>query len=464
MFSPAGSLAALRTFDRELFLRNACAKVPASCVWIQKDTRLTARDVESRFAINVVEGGPLEQISDSYVCMGAASLGSGRSVFVDGMQIKGVGRTAHAPPKRHARVTDGWFAMDRAIREIHGAAIVRRLSSIPQLPLAFAMVLPRGDETSDRVLLGRRGTPIRVGHLDYLRGASYIHPLYLRMSRWRRFINRLVGKSGFGLEVDDVHAVFDAIVDRALLAIAEARLFGLTFANWHDNADLFARAFDCEDVEFHFGTPLRPRAPRLGDGETAHTYFTRTLWASVANTRHDVYACSLQYLQNAFVALDHLAAGLTYDPQMLDARYGWARLRTGYRAALARVLARWLAVPDAAARSTATRLAELVPLVATAPSASFSPRELVEGVRNGGGVGPARALGARLASKTTLSSAALDAMMASLSGRRIAAERAELVAEATTIAGAAKPGRVAAYRKLFRRAESAASAVRVGRD
>ncbi len=143
-----------------------------------------------------------------------------------------------------------------------------------------------------------------------------------------------------------------------------------------------------------------------------------------------MFACSLQYLQNAYVALDHLAAGLGYDLRAVDARYGWARLRTGYRAALAQVVARWLAVPGDAAWTAATRLAQLVPLVPAKPCAPFSPRDFAEGVRDRGGAGAARALGGRLARHTAMSPAQLDAMLASLSGERLHAERAELVAEA----------------------------------
>lgn len=462
---PARSLAALHTFDREMFLNNPCERVAGDCIWIQEDAQLSTRDVERRFAVNIAEDGPLQLPSDTYVCMGASSLGSGRSVFVDGIQVKGVGRTAHAPPRKHHRVTDGWLAIDRAIREIHNTAIVGRLSSIPQLPLAFAVMLPRTGTAKhrERLLLGRRGSPIRISHLDYLRGASYIQPLYLRIGRWRRFVNHLAGTRGYGLALDDVHAVFDTVIDRALLAIAEARLFGLTFANWHDNGDLFARAFDTEDVSFHFGAPLRPDKPLVREGETPRTYFTRTLWATVANTRRNVYACSLQYLQNAYIALDHLAAGVTYDQRAVDARYGWTRLRTGYRAALGQVLGRWLALPAHAAHAAAARLAKHVPLVPHADAVAFSTRELAEGLRDRDGRGAARTLGATLARHSALRPDAIDRMIAGLDRKRLAAERAELVATGAAIESGPAAHRVAAYRALLSRAERAASVIQIGR-
>jgi hypothetical protein len=128
------------------------------------------------------------------------------------------------------------------------------------------------------------------------------------------------------------------------------------------------------------------------------------------------------------------------------------------------VIARWLAVPGDAAWTAATKIAQLVPLVPTVARAPFSPRELVEGMRDRGGPGVARALGKRLAAQTRLSTAALDELIAGLSGERLHAERAELVAEAAAIAKKPKRARSAAYRTLFRRAESAASAVQLGRS
>lgn len=410
MFSPTSSLTALRVFARELMLENRCAPIAGRCVWT--NLRRTPRAIEKQFAIAVAPDGPRTHASDSYICMGASSLGSGRSVFVDGFQVKGVGRTAHAPPYKNPRVSDGWLALDRAVRELHGEAIVRRWWSLGTIPLAFAIVLPRGPLAGgdrrgiDRVLLGRRGSPIRIGHLHYLRGASYIQPMYTRLGRWRRFANQLAGVPGTALDLDRLHALLDAIVDRALVAVAESRLLGLTAANWHDNADVFARAFDCEDIDYHFGAPLEPGTAFVRPGESPRTYFTRNEWATVKNLKHDVFASSLQYLQNAFVALDHLGAGLTYDPRRLDARYGWAYLRRGYRAAQTQVAQRVFG------RDVA------LPLVA----------------------GPkARPLDVRPFAPAALAHA--------LDGARLTRERDALVAEAIAIGE--RGGDVAAYRRLF---------------
>ncbi|HUJ61208.1 MAG TPA: hypothetical protein VLX92_22045 [Kofleriaceae bacterium] len=463
--SPAASLAALEALRRTVLLVNRGRPIAARSVWIRDGAALAPREVERRYAVAIADRGPLELPSDTYVCMGAATLGSGRSVFVGGMQVKGVGRTAHAPPLAHPRVTDGRLAVDRVVRAIHGSAIVRELSALPQIPHDFALLVPRArGEREDFFLLGRQGSPLRLGHLHYLRGALCVKPYFTRIVLWRQLVNRFVGRTGDGLELDDVHALFDAIVDHAMLALAEARLFGLTDASWHDNADLFTRVFDTEDVEFHFGRPLRPPLGRhvVRPGETARLYFTRTTFATNANVMRDAYTCSLQYLQNALLAIEHIAEGVTYELRALDRRYGWAALRARYRDALARVLARWLAVAPAPATAAARELARQLPFVPEASSRPFAPRDLLIGLRDRKGRTAGATIGARLARHSAVTPERAERMLDGLDAERLVRERARFVARADAIERRGAAHRIAEYRTLLREVERAACAVRPG--
>jgi hypothetical protein len=440
---PADSLRALHALGPLILVDNPCRRAPARWLWSAEGHRGTPASLERRYGWVVAEeGGGERHPSDFYVCSGASTFGSGRSFFVDGVQMKGVGRTKLAPVTKDNLVSDGALLLERAVAEVHRTSVVRALWSVPSVPLAFALLLPRvrGAER-DTVLLGRAGSPMRIGHLSFLRGSSYRLPYYARIAAWHRLVNGLHGVRATETTLDRIHALFDAVVANALTGVAESRLFGLAFANWPDNGDLLARPFDCEDLRFRFGRKLYAdlRLAPSAD-ESPAVYFTRKVFNDKLD---DPYRCSLQFLHNAFLGLEHLGAALTYDESILAARYPWDALERGYRDALARALARVTGASPPRARRAATELCAAVPLVPRARLAAFAPRPLLD------------ALAPRAAR------ARLDTFCAALDQRAIDATTAALKARARTIAAQPAVRRLPAYRALFRDAESAASALAV---
>src|SRR5688572_24501835 len=114
------SLAALRTMDRFLMIQNPCVAVPGQTLWVSPEYRREQLKKKKAFRdgdlaaiysyrTELPSGSYIEQkewkkilakaqnfSSDSYICHGGIGQGSGRSIFVEDHQLKGVGRTNHA--------------------------------------------------------------------------------------------------------------------------------------------------------------------------------------------------------------------------------------------------------------------------------------------------------------------------------------------------------------------------------
>src|SRR5207249_3246302 len=123
------SMYALETFGETLFAQNPCRRASAAVVWRAPSAATEAALVEQfafvRAPIDAFKddsnADPADIVrfrSDWYFCAGAQTLGSGRSIIIDGKQVKGVGRTVQAPLTGIALMTDGRVRPYKAVDEL----------------------------------------------------------------------------------------------------------------------------------------------------------------------------------------------------------------------------------------------------------------------------------------------------------------------------------------------------------
>lgn len=329
---PVTSLQALRTLADVLLIDNPCVRAKTTCLWLSPalERRLHSKftsprhHVESTYGVQTsgLEGGGSyvsrrqwqrtlgrAQLlpSDSYVCYGGTSHGSGRSVFIDSHQVKGVGRTNHAVFHDFFQDMNGALGLRAALAELVHARLLERLLTVSPIPIDFALL--RGGEKGSRILLGRRGSPIRVGHLDFLLSASRRYIGSERGLAWRRFINAALGKRTDKLSGRAAAEVFRTILSLAMITLVEVRFFDIKLCNWPDNGDVFSRIFDTEHISFGNNepsgrtSPISPRYRRQPPG----LWLRDQLFDSATNSTHEY---SLQCLQNASLAIDAIHQGL----------------------------------------------------------------------------------------------------------------------------------------------------------
>lgn len=355
-FDPVQTLNAMQQIPRGFFIENPCVRVPARTVWIDRgyENRLRSERIENidhylaqSFGFETVTlPGPFVEYrdwqrvmdrstffkSDSYVCHGGISHGSGRAVFIQDHQVKGVGRTQHAVLHDFYKDTNGFLGGRSAYLEICNEKLLNRLLTIKPIPNEFLLALPsKNKKLPPRFLLGRRGSPLRVSHLHYLLGVGQIYGETNRHLIWRRFLADLFNGPGEELSARVLRRRFETMIDHALITLAECRVFGIFLANWPDNGDVFSRALDCEDTRFDFVGGVRER----GCDADFRRRTPMSWFLDFERNREDgILGYSLQTLKNAFLAMDSLAIGIGYDLNRRSSWLSWAALEHRYRRAI----------------------------------------------------------------------------------------------------------------------------------
>lgn len=406
---PIASLTTLRRIAPLLFYGNPCRPVAARLLWADPHLTTTGADsvtttretLERRFGVVVLpltaadfeDGARFAEASaapvaysDSYMCFGSSSFGSGRSVFVEEHQIKGVGRTVHCAFHDFQKDMDGRLHPLALANEILRQQALSRLLAIPPIRNELAMVT-RDDPSGSRrprLLLGRRGSPLRITHVTQFAAEAYRIPWRRRRASWAFLLQSACGVDRPSLSWRDAFGLFELIVGRALQLTADTRVWGLKIANWPDNGDLHARTFDCEDARIDF--PLVERSD--GDCKAERSASPRR-WLDEQEYLTARQRChftgSLQSLANAFLAIEAFCDGLGIDLDELDRHLTWARVERLYFRALNRSLA-GLLFGRAPPLLPAARLRALYPYFPLVPRARLAPLRmdrLVEGFASG---------------------------------------------------------------------------------
>lgn len=373
--TPEMTLQALRVFERQVLRNNLCQPSAATCLYLNpslcrgdtaKELRARRLSVAKRYGwqtvvpVNFLNFETWKQDyelctihkSDTYVCYGGESNGSGRAVFIDSMQLKGVGRTVQAGVHSFFKDAHGSHPLVEAVEEMMVGRVLENVLSVPPIPVDFILVTrsqgaqrlfkteadPRGSLGS---ILGRRGSPVRHAHIDYLLGALSSSPGEFAMATWRQFLNVSMGRTGMQLRSKDLLAWIQLVVTNALSLVADCRVFGLVLPNWRDNSDLFARSFDLADARAHFPCPLFD-AKRAEDSarESPFSFFAR--WPD--RLQEVDYHAALAPLIQALRSLEHIAVRIGLDERGLKRSIGWREINDGYERCLRQSVARLLAV------------------------------------------------------------------------------------------------------------------------
>ncbi len=365
----AQTLLALRVFGRRLLNENMCSPTRAECVYLAPELRGAGdaderQEYARRFALETVSPPSFlndvlwrrqceklpRYVSDSYVCYGSDSTGSGRAVFVGDTQLKGVGRTVNAGVQRFYKDACGAYPFVEALRELLVTRLLEQVLAVPPIGVDFILLhRRRGRESRFRTesdpagslgsIMGRRGSPLRHAHVDYLLGCLNDLPEVEAIVLWRKFVNRCLGRSGWDLSAAQLESFFLRVLANALSLVADVRLFGLDLANWRDNSDVFSRVFDLGDVRSTF--PLAPRGgarARAATGESPCVYFRRWQDCIPAPDYHH----ALNPLVQALRTLELICERAGYERRALHALFSWSRIERGYESALRRTLSRVL--------------------------------------------------------------------------------------------------------------------------
>jgi hypothetical protein len=407
-----GTLRALEVFREGLFVSNPMVPVRARLVWRSPTLRPQVTDSSLTATCGYVIGAPADGFigiealgrrlahepvgySDFYVCEGSLSAGSGRSVLLDGLQVKGVGRTVQAPRHGDASQSDGRVLDHWMIDDVSRGFLLARLLTTPVLAPAASLLLAKGervDATSfvlerDSFLVVREGSPLRLGHLQFLRGDSARLRRPARLLLGRRMLNVLrTGDDDAAVEVPGLRAFFGELLDRAMRLVADVRILCVYLTQVADNADLFSRPFDFEDVLFcspqSVFQPSAVRAPR--PFESPADYFASHPF--VYTEVRDPYWSSLANMHAALSSVALLAEAVGLRERAFRALVSWGSLRARYRQAVARSLASLVEVgvrPSAlerAARCFVASLPLVPPFAASRDARSWSSRDLIDGV------------------------------------------------------------------------------------
>ncbi len=395
--APQETLRLLEQFRGVLWLDNPCTASPGRCIYLADDvhelfvgrsSRAIIRQLESHYFVetvsipSIVSPEAFARInaaellpSDGYICHGSRSQGSGRTVSKGSHQLKGVGRTLHASYHSFYRDMCGALSLMDAAVETFVEKRLRTVLTTPPMPVDFILlpahdtsavhILRKGSTEPDvRCVAGRRGSPFRIGHLEYLMSALRTTG---EVSVGSYLVHLVLGHAGgvpdTGIETRLLE-VFDEIVRRAVRLAAESRVYSLVFSWWPDNFDLFCRVFDVAETEFRFPAVLVDEsALPLPEGEETPRAYLRRL--EITNGHRRTFC--LYPLRNVLSAIYLVAREIRLDTRHLDARYTWPRLCADYEADVALCVGRVLGI-DAGdiERSAAVRDA-LAPLVALFP-------------------------------------------------------------------------------------------------
>jgi hypothetical protein len=407
------TLRALEIFGESLFVSNPMTPVRARLVWRSPALRPWVSDADLAATCGHVVAAPADGFiarealerrlshqpigrSDFYVCEGSLSAGSGRSVILDGLQVKGVGRTVQAPRHGDASQSDGRVLPRWMIDDVSRGALLARLLATPVLAPSASLLLAKGERVEatsfvlerDSFLVVREGSPLRLGHLQFLRGDSARLRRPLRLVLGRRMLNVLrKGEDDAAIDAAGLRAFLGELLDRALRLVAEVRLLCLYLTQVGDNADVFSRPFDFEDVLFCsprclFDPSLiyapRPRespADYFASHPFVHAKVRDPYWSSLANVHAAVSSVLL------------LAEAVGLRERAFKAFLSWASLRARYRGAVARSLASLVVVPkvrsaalERAARCFVSSLPLVPPFASPDAASSWSSRDLINGI------------------------------------------------------------------------------------
>ena len=385
-------------FRRSLCLDNPCTVLRSRCVYFAADasTVLGVDDpavavatleaeyaVETRAYPSIVTPEAFADLardavwlpSDSYICHGSTSQGSGRSVFMGQHQLKGVGRTLHVGHHDFFRDLTGALSLREAIAE---AAMEKRLRDVlttPPLPIDFVLVPEQGDQPlrlSDddsapldlRCVLGRRGSPLRIGHLEFLATAlrtvnestvgSYLAHLLL---------SHVGGVPDHGI-AEKLLDTFDLLMQRAVRLSAESLVYAMRFSYWPDNFDLFSRVVDVAETRFHFPALLHDDEAMLQPdaSDTPRQFFRRLALSSDRMRAHTLYP-----IRNVLSAIHLLVREFGMSADEVDERYTWDWLRDAHQQHVVCAIAKVLGIAEQSVRDSATLRAALTPLAAHFP-------------------------------------------------------------------------------------------------
>lgn len=394
------TLQQLLQFKGVLWCDNPCVASRGRCVYLTRDTTAFTSEldrnavgslVESRYFLETI---PLPSFltrrafdtiarraefcaSDSYICHGSVSRGSGRSVVKDEHQLKGVGRTAHASYHEHFDDLHGALPLREAAREVIVETLLRNVLSTAPIPIDFILIPNRrtpalvGSRSTSakrdiRCVMGRRGSPLRLGHLEYLSAA-------LRSENEEAvgsYLVHLLLSHGGGVPrtgiAERVLAEFEHMMRRAIRLTAESRVYSIKFAYWPDNFDLYSRVFDVGETSFRFPDVLRDDtvAAAPEPDESPYKYLVR----QKLELQNEYQRC-LYPVRNVLSAMYLVANAISLSPQRLKQRFSWSWIRDQYESSVAACIARLIGaaesmVPPSTQRAIATA-ARRYPLLGT---------------------------------------------------------------------------------------------------
>jgi len=318
-------------------------------------------------------------LADLYSCHGSISLGSGRAVLHDGYQLKGVGRTQLAGVHDYYKDSSGASTLFASLVEAAHTEMLRRILTFGALGCDFVCLLgspPERTSGEPRTIYGRRGSPVRLTHLEHLRGSLSRYGRAKREAKWTLIALELLRAAApvpKRFDLDDLVRAGRALLDRALVLTAEARVFGLEIAFWGDNYDVFARAFDVGDTDCHFPRiPLRSELRRPRASVPPARFFSEL---EVLPDPERSFDFSLSPVRNALAALEILLTGAGLPLRDFDRAFDWALVDRSWEAALAHVRTR---APRLLGRASFARRLEL-PLVhrGRAPSTEVDVEDLL---------------------------------------------------------------------------------------
>lgn len=161
-------------FDADLFSEVQCKRrSDAKIVWLNRraSTILASLGIHvpggrgisdfilEEFGVAAATGGELVAYADYYGSTAIdSSVGSGRAACINGVQVKGIGKTGLSPPRADWLHSHGFMSLEEAIREAYFSEIAR--SEFPCGSIPTIAVLELEEEFSDE-----RGSPLKRGLL-----------------------------------------------------------------------------------------------------------------------------------------------------------------------------------------------------------------------------------------------------------------------------------------------------------
>lgn len=392
------TLRLLRQFRGVLCLDNPCRTRLSRCIYLNSDTRALLEAENDEQAIAILESEYAAEVqtlpsfvspevyaeierdcvwlpSDGYICYGSVSQGSGRSVFKGKHQLKGVGRTLHVGHHGFFHDLNGALSVREAMREVVVAERLKHVLSTPPMSIDFVLIPEQGtqahrvDATAEappdiRCVLGRRGSPLRIGHLDFLS----VHLRATNELNVGSYLVHLLLSHADGVPATGIEAklleFFDDIMHRAVRLSAESRVYSMHFSYWPDNFDLFGRVIDVAETSFFFPLllPEQASAAPPGSTDTPHRYLTRLPYRRENSRTQTLYP-----IRNALSALHTVAREVRMPASRIDALYSWDWLRARHAEYVCAAIAKVLGIDEETLAASGTLRNALTPVVAQFP-------------------------------------------------------------------------------------------------